>query len=422
MNFSQTLLTAVRELLLHKFRSALAALGVIFGVASVMAMLSIGEGARRQTFERIAILGLDNLIIRTEKPQRQAADADKNQQQYTNKYGLTRNDLAHFRDTFLGLRYATGSRIAHQDIHPGPGRQAMDLLVLAVEPDYLHVTRSNIPRGRFITPYDQTNHKMVCVLGVGAAKQIYTFAEPLGQSLRIGDDWYEVVGLLQNVANLKDAGGDDINNVVFIPLASHQSRHGDINVNRDAGTYESATVELDAIALQLDNEDDVLPTSKRLEVYLKQTHKKNDYKLIVPIELMAQKAATQRIFTIVMSSIASISLLVGGIGIMNIMLANVSDRRREIGTRRALGARRLDIVRQFLLEAATLTTSGGLVGIAVGYGLALAISSWASWPVTITWPAVALALFVSCASGLIFGFWPAWQAAKVNPIEALRAG
>src|SRR4051812_38732935 len=125
MNFSQTLLTAVRELLLHKFRSALAALGVIFGVASVMAMLSIGEGARRQTFERIAILGLDNLIVRTEKPQRQAANADAEQRQNTNKYGLTRADLDHFRQTFLGLRYATGSRIAHQDIHPGPGRQAM---------------------------------------------------------------------------------------------------------------------------------------------------------------------------------------------------------------------------------------------------------------------------------------------------------
>jgi putative ABC transport system permease protein len=414
----QTFLTAIRELMLHKFRSGLAALGVIFGVASVMAMLSIGEGARKQTLERIAILGLDNVIARTVKPPHTSSNNAQAQSEAI-RYGLKRIDLQHFRETFPGLRYAVGSRNARLEIHPGPGRQPLDLLVLAVEPEYLKVTRSSIPRGRFFLPSD--DKRMVCVLGQDAAKAIYSFADPVGQSLHIGNDWYEVVGLLRNAANLKDAGGDDINNVVFIPLPTSQSRYGDISVRIDSGSYEVTDIELDSIALQLEDERDVVGTAARMQTYFNLTHHKKDFDLLIPLELMNQKAATQRIFTVVMASIASISLLVGGIGIMNIMLANVSDGRREIGTRRALGARRLDIIIQFLIEAAALTTTGGLIGVGIGYALARSISTYANWPVTVTLESIFLGLAVSCVSGLLFGLWPAYQAAKVNPIEALRA-
>jgi putative ABC transport system permease protein len=166
----------------------------------------------------------------------------------------------------------------------------------------------------------------------------------------------------------------------------------------------------------------VIPASRRMENYLKQTHKQKDYELLVPLELMRQKAATQRIFTVVTASIASISLLIGGIGIMNIMLANVSERRQEIGTRRAIGATRNDILIQFVLESATLTSLGGLAGVAVGYGLARAVSHFAAWPTSMSWESAALGLGVACGAGILFGLWPAYQAAKVNPIEALRAG
>jgi putative ABC transport system permease protein len=420
MTFFETLATALRELALHKFRSGLAALGVIFGVASVMAMLSIGEGARRQTLERIAVLGLDNVILRSAKPPRPPANSEEAQSNVL-RYGLTRADVAHLRATFVGLRYAVGVRVLRREIRPGSGRPPLDLSILATEPDYLHVTRSAVTRGRFLLHSDNRTQRMVCVLGVDAARKIFAFADPIGQTVNIGGDWFEVVGLLRNAANLKDAGGDDINHAVFIPLATSQGRYGDLAVQNGAGSYDVSNVELDAIALQLVDEDDVAATARRVQTYLRLTHPRNDYGLLVPLELMEQKAATQRIFTVVMGSIASISLLVGGIGIMNIMLANVSDRRREIGTRRALGARRLDIIRQFLLEAAALTTLGGLFGVGIGYGLSRGVSTWADWPVVITPQSVALGLAVSCLSGILFGFWPAYQAAKVNPIEALRA-
>ena len=421
MSLFQTLLTALGELAMHKFRSGLATLGVVFGVASVIAMLSIGEGARRQTLERIAILGLDNVILRTIKPPYVVSN-DQQQESRVSRYGLTRSDLEHFRTTFAGLRYAVATRNARQEIRPGPGRPPLDLLVLATEPEYLLVTRSKMIRGRFLNASDGESKRMVCVLGVDAARKIFTFAEPIGQSLHVGADYYEVVGLLKNAANLKEAGGDDVNNIIFIPLPTARARYGDLSLQRGTGTFEIANIELDSIMLQLADEDDVAGTARRLQGYVKLAHARKDAELLVPRELMEQKAATQRIFTVVMASIASISLVVGGIGVMNIMLANVSDRRREIGTRRALGARRLDIVRQFLLEASALTTLGGAVGIALGYGLARGISSWAEWPVTITPESIFLGLAVSCLSGLIFGYWPAHQAARVNPIEALRAG
>src|SRR5687767_12144167 len=187
------------------------------------------------------------------------------------------------------------------------------------------------------------------------------------------------------------------------------------------GSYEQAIIQLDQIAIQLEHEDLVVPTATRMENFLGKTHKMKDYQLQIPLELMRQKVATQRIWTIVMVVIAGISLIVGGVGIMNIMLANVTERRKEIGTRRALGARRLDIIRQFVFEAATLTTLGGLAGVVVGYTLARAVSAYANWQTVITPGSIALGMGVSVLTGITFGLWPARQAAKVSPIEALRS-
>jgi putative ABC transport system permease protein len=420
MNLIETLGVALRDLALHKFRSALATLGIIFGVASVEAMVSISEGARSEALGRITALGVDNIMIRSMKPtdagKGGAANADRNILQY----GLLRRDLEHVRIT-CNPRFAVGSRNMRTKVYT-PGGQQLDVTVIATEPEYLPLTRSGMQRGRFLTAADQTQYARVAVMGIQAARKVFGFEDPMGQTVRIAQDHYRVVGILDNAAAVKDAGGDDINNQVFIPLATARALNGDVSAQSSAGQREVTNIELDAIALQLPDTDLVPPVAARLENYFEQTHKLKDYQFLVPFELLRQKAATQRIFTVVMASIAGLSLLIGGIGIMNIMLANVYDRRKEIGTRRALGARRADIMGQFVLEAAVLTTLGGMVGVGVGYGLARAISLYADWPTVISPVAIALGLGISSLTGIVFGLWPARQAARTNPIEALRAG
>jgi putative ABC transport system permease protein len=420
LNLYEFLRTALIDLSRHKFRSALATLGIIFGVASVEGMISISEGARLETLARIAVLGVDNILIRSVKPPKADGKEPSKGRQYIAEFGLLRKDLAHLRTTFPAVRHAVGIRDVRMSLYATGGRE-LDLRVMATEPEYLAITRSSVLRGRFLTPEDAAQFNTVCVLGAEAARKLFGFNDPLAGSVRVGSDWYKVVGILENRAALRAAGGDDINRYVFIPLATAMARYGDVSNTREAGTFSIVKVELDGVALQMADTEAVLPTAKRIENYLHKTHKQKDCELLVPMELIRQKAATQRVFAIIMASIAGISLLVGGIGIMNIMLANVYDRRKEIGVRRALGARRADIMRQFVLQAAALTTLGGLAGTAVGYGLARGVSHYAGWPTAFTAEGVVLGVGVSILVGLVFGLWPAWQAACLDPVQTLRA-
>ena len=422
MNFRDAVRVALLDLALHKFRSALATLGIIFGVASVEAMMSISAGAERETLSRIAALGVDNVIVRSVKPAKREMTQGEQQRQEIAEYGVLRRDLEHVRQTFSSVRYAIGQRNTRIDLYASNGKLQPGLSVVATEPDYLQVTRSGMARGRFLNFLDEQDYKQVCVVGSEAARKLFAYNDPLAQSVRVRDTWYKVVGVLENTAAAREAGGDDINHFVFIPLATSRAQYGDLSLRQEAGSFLAEKVQLDAIAVQMDDPDLVIPIARRLETYLAKTHKQKDYTVIVPLELMRQKAATQRIFTIVTASIASISLLIGGIGIMNIMLANVSERRQEIGTRRAIGATRRDILVQFVLESATLTSLGGTVGVAVGYGIAVIVSRTAGWPTSMSWESAVLGLAVACGAGIVFGLWPAYQAAKVNPIEALRAG
>ena len=422
MNFRDAVRVALLDLALHKFRSALATLGIIFGVASVEAMMSISAGAERETLARIAALGVDNVIVRSVKPEKSENTNRDQQEQYIAEYGLMRRDLEHVRTTFPSVRYAIGQRNTRIDLYASNGKLQPGLSVIATEPDYLKVTRSSISRGRFLNFLDEQEFKQVCVVGAEAARKLFAYHDPLAQSVRVRDTWYRVVGILENAAAAREAGGDDINHYVFIPLATARAQYGDLSMRQEAGSFQAEKVQLDAIAVQMEDADLVIPVARRLETYLGKTHKQKDFTVMVPLELMRQKAATQRIFTIVTASIASISLLIGGIGIMNIMLANVSERRQEIGTRRAIGATRRDILVQFVLESATLTSLGGTVGVGVGYGIAVIVSRTAGWPTAMSWESAVLGLAVACGAGILFGMWPAYQAAKVNPIEALRAG
>ena len=411
---------SIADLTLHKFRSALATIGIVFGVASVIAMISISQGAQRETLARIELLGVDNMVVRSQKPSITDSAAKQDNRRFLMEYGLKRIDLAHVRETFPCVRYAVGLRNMRQKLFTPDGRQ-LDLSVVATEPDYLQVTRSGVARGRFLTCTDQMATATVCVAGSDAARKLFDYHDPIGQMLHIGQYWFTVVGVLENASAIKDSGGEDINNQVFVPLKTAQARYGDTSYTSQSGSAEAVKLELDSVAIQMTDADLVIPAAGRMEQYLKRTHPRKDYDLMVPMELLRQKAATQRIFAIVMASIAGISLLIGGIGIMNIMLANVYDRRKEIGMRRALGATRKDIISQFVLEASTLTTLGGFAGVGVGYLLAVVISRYAGWPTMLTPAGVILSVGLATLTGLVFGLWPARQAALISPIEALRS-
>lgn len=417
MSFVEIIQVVLRDLALRKFRSSLATLGIIFGVASVLAMISISEGAKQVEVARYSALGVKNIIISSVKP----LDTEKKLSEQTHgaRYGLLRKDLEHIQKTFLKISHLVGIRNLRKNLYHPSSTKKLDLTVLATDPLYLKVISGNIAKGRFLTDLDNQSAKKVCVVGTKASRQLFKFYNPLQQSLRIDNDYYQCIGLLDYVPS-KAGEKFDPNNAVFIPMETARLLYKDEVVVYEVGKQESVEVQLDHILLQMESERDVTPTARRLENYFQKTHKQQDYEVFVPIELLRQKESTQKTWALVMGMIAGISLLVGGIGIMNIMLANVSDRRKEIGTRRALGARRKDILRQFVLEAATLTGLGGFAGVVVGYMLGAGISHYAGWPVFIPRWAVVLSVSVSCLTGLIFGYWPAHQAAKVLPIEALR--
>jgi len=321
MDLFETIRTALLDLATRKFRSALATLGIMFAVASVLAMISISDGARRETLNRIALLGVDNVIIRTVKPPKPEVaptDSAQQQQRYISEYGLKRRDLDHVRHTFALVRHSVGVKNTRQTVHTKTINRKLDLPVLATEPRYMEITRSRLLAGRFLHETDLEQKLNICVIGSRAAAKVFAWIEPIGQSLRIGNDWYTVVGVLDNDSAARDAGGDDIANAIFIPITTAGMRYGDVSMQRNEGTREINKIELDAIYIQLEEQAAVEPTAARLGHYLSSNRERQDYELVVPLELMKQSAATQRIFTIVMASIAGISLLIGGIGIMNI--------------------------------------------------------------------------------------------------------
>ncbi|MCF7854658.1 MAG: ABC transporter permease [Candidatus Pacebacteria bacterium] len=420
LNVYQTIRTALLDLSLHKVRTGMAALGVMFGVASVVSMLAISEGAKRESLSRIKSMGVDNIIVRSVQPAGTTPTANSETESVPYQaYGLKARDLHHVTKTFANVRRTAGVRSKRYKLSTLQDK-SISVPVIATEHDYLAVTRTTILRGRFLQPLDGAEHRRVCVLGRNAVRTLFAFTDPLRQRLLIGGQWFRVVGIVENKAELTAVGSDDlINDHVFIPLNTARVIFGDVQpAQNGTGLIH---VEIDAAIIQALSENHVMPLKNRLSNYLLHTHPKKDYEIVVPLALLRQKESTQKMFTIVMSAIAGISLLVGGIGIMNIMLANVSERRKEIGMRRALGACRRDILLQFLVEAMTLTGLGGLIGIGMGFAVAYTVNTYARMPVTIPLWSVVLGLGVSVAVGMVFGLWPAHTAAAVNPIDALRS-
>lgn len=426
---------AVRNLLLHKMRSVLTLLGTILGVASVIAMLAVGEGSKQQALERIRELGASNVIIRSVKPSKDDAGDATNSSEGTgsnsrvqvNAYGLTHNDLR-MLNQIPTRELAVPVVIHRKDTHHGQ-RRLNQARVIATVPELQKVKRLEVERGRFLLSEDHERYANVVVLSRGAADALFGFADPLGQPLLIGDGAYRVIGVLASqdsgLAQPTASGSDDQDRDLYIPLSAARSRFGELQQTGPKGSREYDRIELSEITLAVraskDGSDRVRPTAAMVRKLLARTHRDaGDFQVVVPLELMAQAEHEKRIWNMVLGSIAGISLLVGGIGIMNIMLATVTERTREIGIRRAIGARRKDIIRQFLLETTVLSTTGGILGIVLGVAIPLAVTMLAGVQTVTSLSSILLAFGISVAIGIIFGVYPAYKAAAMNPIEALR--
>jgi putative ABC transport system permease protein len=402
----------LETLRVHKLRSLLTMLGMICGVAAVVSMMSIGAGAQQQVLAFIEQLGVRNLIVEA----REASDFQAFQRVRKTSPGLTERDLRVIRANVPGITASTArKRFAPQKLIPKPQREAPQ--VYGVEPSYQQIAALSVVHGRFFEPDEARRAVAVCVLGEGARTNLFGARDPIGEYVKVNEQWFRVIGIAgPQVSAETDVAGipaQDRNNLIYVPVTAAILRLED--------SYSRYKDEIDAVYLQLADAGDTVRTADVVRGILSASHNgTDDYSLVVPAALLAQQRRTQRIFGFVMVALASISLLVGGIGIMNIMLASVLERTREIGVRRAVGARQVDVIRQFLIETVMISFVGGAIGLLVGMGLSRLIAVLAGWSTIITMQSVLLAFVVSVGVGLVFGVYPAVRASRLDPVEALH--
>ncbi len=418
-SFSRTVRTGINSLLLHKLRSLLTTLGVLFGTSSVISMLAIGEGASHEAQEQIKQLGSQNVIVRSIKPQDDPNQGS--QQSRVVSYGITDADLLRVSTTFPGVSRVVPIRQIQQEVRYG--ERALQPRVLATRPIYQDVTGRMVWEGRFITDEDERQKNNVCVLGTEVARYLFPFESPLSKRVRVGGDYFTVVGTLAPRVPTSDDPAQpsvEVTGEVFLPFETARARYGKLQVKLRAGSRDMEEVDLHEVIVEVEYPENVSLIANATREMLSRFHTKRDYEVVVPLELLARAEETKRIFNIVLGSIAGISLLVGGIGIMNVMLATVTERTREIGIRRALGAKRFHIVSQFLVETICLSVGGGLMGVVLGLAIPLAVEYWADMVTIVTPGAPLLAFGISAGIGVVFGIYPAWRAAGMDPVEALR--
>ncbi len=423
--FLSIITLGIKTLMLHKLRSGLTMLGIIFGVCSVIAMLAIGEGASYEAQEAIKKLGSNNILLRSVKPADQARQQGGGSSRGMQlKYGLTYEDGARLQSTIPGVVRVLPMRIIRENVRFGRNEEPCQ--VIGTLPFYAEVTGAEVVRGRFLAYFDEQHQENVCVITTGLARRLFPSQDPLQHTVKVDAFYYRVIGIVQERSQPEQrsqAGkmeGQPLDNNVYIPLGTSRTRFGEVLIRRTAGSFEAEEVQLHQITVQMRDIAAVETADSQTKTLLKRFHEQNDYEIIVPLQLLRQAEQTKRIFSIVLGSIAAISLLVGGIGIMNIMLATVTERTREIGVRRALGAKRRDITMQFLVETVVLSVGGGLLGVIVGVVTPFVVSSLTDMKTIVTVWSVALAFGISGAVGIIFGLYPAKAAANLDPIEALR--
>jgi putative ABC transport system permease protein len=400
------------SLFAHKLRSLLTMLGMIFGVGAVVAMLSITAGAQKEMLSFIDQLGVNNIIIES----REAVDQNELQTVRATSPGLTFRDYRAISQNVSGLVAITPrKRFKPQRVLPKTAQEPPQLI--GVLPNFVEINSLKLVAGRFFTEEENRDSAPVCVLGETAKVNLLGYDDAIGKYVKVNDTWLQVVGVLTPQAgsdsDTEGAQTANRNNMVISPLNTVMRRF------EDNTSYLKD--EIDGIYMKVQPTVDSIETSNVVSAILSATHKDaGDFTVIVPAGLLEERRRTGFIFNIVMICIAGISLLVGGIGIMNIMLATVLERTREIGIRRAIGARQGDIVRQFLTEAVMISIVGGLIGIGFGFSLSRIIASAAGWSTVVTTSSILVAFGVSVFIGLLFGIYPAVQAAKLDPIEAIR--
>ncbi len=437
----ETIRLGLANLRLHKLRAFLTALGIILGVAAVIVMVAIGEGSKQAALVQIERLGAKNIILRSQKPpeptQQQSGGSTRS---FSSKYGITREDFEIIRANFPNAEAIVpvkelGNQVLFKD-------RRMPSQAYGTTPDLLSVAKLRISRGRYLTSADLEERAMVAVIGAEVARQLFPWDDPLGATIRIDEKAFAVVGILAPVGLAGGSGGAligrDLNKDVHIPLATARAVYGDIVFKGGRGNMSVSDVQISEVYISCQSREEVMTEQARLARIMAIRHTGLiDYTMIVPYELLENAKKTALTFQLISAFIAGIALVVGGIGIMNIMLASVVERTREIGIRRALGATRKHIVWQFLVETSVLSASGGIVGVGIGVGaswllgfgmrylprvpfIGFHIPAQVSLPTQVTLWSVILSFAVAAATGLIFGIYPARKAAYQDPIVALR--
>jgi putative ABC transport system permease protein len=404
----------------HKLRSGLTMLGIMFGVGAVISMLSIGAGAARQAQALIDQLGVRNVLVRARQLR-----PDEQREARKKSLGVSLRDADAIKEAVPGVEMV-GPRLKIEPWRVQAGETKTEATVYGVSSRHREIVALPLSEGRFFDALDEKDHAQVCVIAAAVRRDLFAFGPVLGQHVKVNDLWCQVIGVVAQrpatgaapPSSPSGSGGSagpmssgSTSREIFMPVTTLQRKL----------EHELLASPLDEVLVRLQPGVSPRESAAVIKTLLDGIHGGvDDYEIVVPEALLAQSRQTQRLFNIVMGAIASISLLVGGIGIMNIMLASVLERTREIGVRRAIGARRSDIVTQFLVESFSISAMGGLTGLLIGIGIAQAVAYYAKWPTVVTAASLVLAIGVSMAVGIVSGLYPAVRASRVDPIYALR--
>jgi putative ABC transport system permease protein len=410
MQFAENINIAALGLVDHKFRSFLTMLGIIFGTASVIAMVSIGEGAKKQAIAKYQDLGVSNVIVR----EKDMTDIELESVRVKFSQGLSLKDADVIKQIVPGVVDVAPQ--AEVKLDAKYADKSSKASVIGITPSILTILNYRTNKGAFINQDQYDRQLKVCILGANITRELFGYEDPIGQSVKLGDQWFEVVGLLETKALFTETVGElasrDLNNDVYIPLSTFNKRIP--KENRFSSEIKQLTV-------KFETSDKLVPSAAVIRSILNRHHFNNDdFSIIIPYELLKQQEKEARIYNLLLASIAAISLIVGGIGIMNIMLASVLERTNEIGIRRALGGRKSDIMGQFVTEAVALSITGGIIGVILGITFSVGISLFTDVKTSITFYSIVIAFGFSVLVGVAFGYLPAKKAADLKPIESIR--